>query len=124
MCFVCEQFGDPKQGNGLWYLNPTNYARNMYKLLAPGQGFAGAEAGLETGARSGPSTMDLLNAIENDDYPTYDKIRKALVARGQGSQVVPLVDADKVLELCSPIGLIACICRKDNRAIDERNELE
>ncbi len=56
MCFLCEQFGDPKQGNGLWYLNPTNYARNMYKLRAPGQGFAGAEAGLETGARSGPST--------------------------------------------------------------------
>ncbi len=124
MCFLCEQFGDPKQGNGLWYLNPTNYARNMYKLRAPGQGFAGAEAGLETGARSGPSTMDLLTAIENDDYATYDKIQKALIARGQGSQVVPLADADRVLELCSPIGLIACICRKDARAIDERNELE
>jgi NAD-dependent dihydropyrimidine dehydrogenase PreA subunit len=43
---------------------------------------------------------------------------------GQGSQVVPLEDADKVLELSSPIGLIACICRKEVRAIDERNEHE
>jgi len=29
-----------------------------------------------------------------------------------------------VLELCSPIGLIACICRKWFRGIDERNEHE
>jgi NAD-dependent dihydropyrimidine dehydrogenase PreA subunit len=123
MCYLCEQFGDPAHGDGYWYLNPINFARNMYKLRAPGQGFAGAEAGLETGTRRGPSTQDLINAIENDDRQEYDRIQTLLMS-GQGSQVVPLEHADRVLELCSPIGLMACICRKGVRAIDERNEME
>ena len=124
MCWMCEEFGDPEHENGLWYLNPKNYARNMYKLRAPGEGFKGAEVGLETGARSGPSQADLLNAIESNDRAEYDRITAIMTARGQGSQIVPLEDADKVLELSSPIGLIACICRKGIRAIDERNEHE
>jgi len=124
MCWMCEQFGDPKHGSGLWYLNPKNYARNMYKLRAPGEESKGAEAGLETGARMGPSQQDLLDAIERNDKAEFEKLRHIMQETGQGSQVVPLADADKVLELCSPIGLEACICRKGIRAIDERNELE
>ena len=124
MCWMCNEFGDPERENGIWYLNPKNYARNMYKLRAPGEGFKGADAGLETGARSGPSQADLLNAVENNDRAEYDRITSIMTARGQGSQIVALEDADKVLELSSPIGLIACICRKGIRAIDERNEHE
>ena len=125
MCWMCGEFGDPEHENGLWYLNPKNYARNMYKLRAPGESFKGAEAGLETGARSsGPTQLDMMNAIENNDRAEFDRITSIMQARGQGSQIVALEDADKVLELSSPIGLIACICRKGIRAIDERNEHE
>ena len=124
MCWLCNEFGDSQYGNGIWYLNPKNYARNMYKLRLPGEGFRGAEAGLETGARAGPTTEDLIQAMERGDQAGYIKTQAELIAREQGSQVVPLEDADRVLELCSPIGLIACICRKGVRAIDERNELE
>ena len=124
MCWLCDEFGDTQYGNGLWYLNPINYARNMYKLRLPAEGFKGAEVGLETGARIGPTTEDLMQAIERGDQAGYAKMQADLIATEQGSQVVPLEDADRVLELCSPIGLIACICRKGVRAIDERNELE
>jgi len=124
MCWMCDQFGDQEYGNGIWYLNPRNYARNMYKLRAPGEGFKGAEVGLETGARSGPGFGDILNAVENNDRAEFDRITGIMQERGQGSQIVALEDADRVLELCSPIGLMACICRKNARAIDERNELE
>ncbi len=124
MCYFCDEYGDPEHGNGIWYLNPKNHARNMYKLRMPGEGFKGADAGLETGAREGPSILDLINATEKGDYEEYARIKKTIQARGQGSQVLPLKDADEVLELCSPIGLIGCICRKDVRAIDERNEEE
>jgi NAD-dependent dihydropyrimidine dehydrogenase PreA subunit len=124
MCWLCDEFGDSQYGNGIWYLNPKNYARNMYKLRLPGEGLKGPEAGLETGARMGPTTEDLIQAIERGDQAGYIKTQAELIAREQGSQVVPLEDAEKVLELCSPIGLIACICRKGVRAIDERNELE
>jgi NAD-dependent dihydropyrimidine dehydrogenase PreA subunit len=124
MCFLCEQFGDTAAGHGLWYLNPKNYARNMYKLRAPGEGFKGPEVGLETGVRTGPGLGDLIRAAESNNYDEYQKIQQYMRETGQGSQVVPLEDADKVLELSSPIGLIACICRKEDRAIDERNEYE
>jgi len=97
----------------------------MYKLRAPGAGFKGAEAGLETGARgSGPGMRDVLSAIENNDHAEFHRITDIMQSRGQGSQIVPLEHADRVLELSSPIGLIACLCRKASRAIDERNELE
>jgi len=124
MCWLCDEYGDPKVGNGLWYLNPPNYARNMYKLRLPGEGFKGAEAGLETGEHAGPTIADLIKALEEGNQEEYTRIQHEMQVREQESQVVPLEDADKVLELCSPIGLIACICRKDVRAIDERNELE
>ncbi len=126
MCWLCDQFGDQRYGDGVWYLNPRNYARNMYKLRAPGEGFKGAEAGLETGARggSGPTQGDMMNAIENNDHAEFHRITEIMQSRGQGSQIVALEHADRVLELSSPIGLIACLCRKGARAIDERNELE
>ena len=131
MCWMCKEFGNPEYGNGLWYLNPYNYARNMYKLREPGEGFKGADAGLETGARergSGPTQADLMRAIEEGNAEEAARILPILQERVktgvQPSQVVPLKDADKVLELCSPIGLMACLCRKGARAIDERNEHE
>jgi len=125
MCWLCDQFGDSRYGDGVWYLNPRNYARNMYKLRAPGEAFKGAEAGLETGAGGGgPTQGDMLNAIENNDHAEFHRITDIMQARGQGSQIVPLEHADRVLELSSPIGLIACLCRKAARAIDERNEME
>jgi len=121
---MCEQFGDPEYGDGVWYLNPRNYARNMYKMRAPGAGFKGAEAGLETGAHQGPTQQDLIDAVERNDKAEFERMRQIMQETGQGSMVVPRDDADKVLELCSPIGLIGCICRKAIRAIDERNEQE
>jgi len=47
MCWLCDEFGDKEYGNGFWYLNPRNYARNMYKLRAPGQAPTGPGVYLE-----------------------------------------------------------------------------
>jgi len=123
MCVFCEQYGDPEYGNGLWYLNPNNYARNMYKLRAPNEGFQARTAGPESGIPS-HSLKELIELADEGNFEEYNKVLAARVARGAGSQVVPLADADKVLELSSPIGLIACICRKHYLAIDERSEHE
>ncbi|MFC2041039.1 ATP-binding protein [Chloroflexota bacterium] len=124
MCYLCDEYGD----GGIWYLKPESYARNMYKLRLPGEGLKGAEAGLETGVRAGPTEEDLIDALEKGQHEEItritNEIKEETKRRGTGGQVVPLQDAEKILELCSPIGLIACICRKEWRAIDERNELE
>ena len=128
MCWLCEQYSDDGE---VWYLKPENYARNMYKLRAPGEAYKGPEAGPETGVHEarGPTMADVMLAMENGDAGAvagYIKEMNERVRRGegQGSQVLPLEDADRVLELCSVIGLIGCICRKDVRAIDERSEHE
>ncbi len=128
MCYLCDEYGDSEVSGGLWYLNPNNHARNMYTLKLPGAVAKGADAGVETGARSGPTTDDLLEALENGRTEEYESIKQKMAEsttqRGMQSQVVPLEDADKILELCSPMGLIACICRKGVRGVDERSELE
>ncbi len=123
MCVLCEQYGDAHYGNGLWYLNPNNYARNMYKLREPGQGFQSREAGPESGIPS-HSLAPLIKLQDDGNFEEYNRTLRNWQGRGAGSQVVPLADADKVLEISSPIGLIACICRKHYLAKDERNELE
>lgn len=124
MCYLCDEYGE----GDVWYLNPKNYARNMYRLRLPGTGFRGADAGLETGELAGPTLEDLLQAMESGQQVEIDRIKRemeeATRKRGMGGQVVPLKDADKMLELSSPIGLIGCICRRDWRAIEERNESE
>lgn len=123
MCVLCEQYGHQDHGNGLWYLNPNNYARNMYKLRAPGEGFKGAEAGQESAIPS-HSFKELIKLADEGNFEEYNKQLTAKQNQGAHSQVVPLEDADKVLELSSPIGLISCICRRNYRAIEERNEHE
>ena len=123
MCYLCDEYGD----GGIWYLNRKNYARNMYKLRAPGEGFTGPGVYLEGGAPGGPGMPDLLEAIEKGNREESNRIAREMHTNtftGGGSQVVPREHADRVLELCSPIGLIACLCRAGVRAIDERNELE
>ena len=127
MCYLCEQYGDQHHGNGIWYLNPYNYARNMYKLRMPGEKRTGAGLLLEGGKRGGRGLPDLLEALEKGDQPEYNEIRNEMhnnIFTGGGAQVLPLRDADMVLELSSPIGLIGCLCRKRWRGIDERNEHE
>ena len=127
MCYLCDEYGDLNHGDGVWYLNPYNYARNMYKLRMPSEKTTGAGVYLEGGKKGGRSLPELLDAMEKGDQLEYNEIKQEIhdnIFTGGGAQVLPLKDADKVLELSSPIGLIACICRKRYRAIDERNELE
>jgi len=130
MCFLCDEFGDPNEGGGLWYLNPKNYARQMYTLRLPGEGFrkpSGAETSGDLAERARGIT-DLVEIMEKGSLEEYEDIKHRMNEdrrqRGTEGQVLPLEDADRVLELCSPIGLIACVCRKALRAIDERNEHE
>src|SRR3972149_5515650 len=107
MCYICKEYGDPEGDGGRWYLKPENYARNMYKRRMPGEGFKGAESGIETGARTstGPTRADLFEAIEKGDDADVSRIIKAMDDRsrvsGTPGQVLTLEDAEKVLDLCS-----------------------
>ena len=39
MCVFCDMFGNPEIEGGLWYLNPVNYGRQLYRRRRPGTGF-------------------------------------------------------------------------------------
>ena len=124
MCDLCKQYGSQEHGDGVWYLNPYNYARNMYKLRAPGVGHQGVEASPETATSLTAMTDGLVEALDTGNREEYDRIIQQKRHASGGAQVVPLKDADKVLELCSPTAAMACLCRKNWRDIDERSELE
>jgi len=125
MCVFCEQYGDPEHENGLWYLNPKNYARNMYKLRPPGTGFKGSEASLEADVGLGP--VKILEATEKgmeEFVAAVNRAEEEVMKKGATGQVVPLKDAEKVLEIASPMALMACLCRQQTRGKEERNEHE
>ena len=126
MCWMCDEYGDPNEGGGIWYLNPKNYARNMYKLRAPGEGVAKESWGTWADrVATGPTLEDLIEAMDRGNPEEIGQFRDRMEEGfGQENQVVPLQDAEKMLELAYPIGLIGCVCRRRDRAIDERNEME
>ena len=74
MCWLCEEYGNPEHETGLWYLNPFNYARNMYKLREPGAKMTGAGVYLEGGARGGPTVENLVEATESNKLDEVHKI--------------------------------------------------
>lgn len=126
MCIFCDRYGDPKEGGGLWYLNPKNYARNMYKLRAPNERVTTESWGsyTEKAQVDRPTILEMIDALDIGDDAEYNRLKTEIQEYDIETQVVPLKDALKILELCSPIGIMACICRKCQKAIDERNEYE
>jgi hypothetical protein len=71
----------------------------------------------------------IIDAMERgpDEYVKTLEFARAAVDATQGSkggwmgQVVPLRDMEKMVEMCKPLGLIACICRKGMLGIEERD---
>ncbi len=115
MCHICTERGE----GTIWYLNPKNYARNMYKLRPPGEKPVQEVPPVE--GEGGP----LVEAIEakcNGDMAKYNEIIKRFnesFLRGEQCSVLPLADCLKVVDLSSPIAAMHCICRKRLRAREE-----
>ncbi len=127
MCELCKDYGDPGVADGVWYLNPKNYARSMYKLRMPGEVPKANKTG--GGGRASLGPQDLLGAIEKGDQATYYKTVEAIREAQKktaisGGQVVPLLESDEVIKLSYPLGLMHCGCRKMVRGALERNEHE
>ncbi len=87
MCDLCKQYGSQEHGDGVWYLNPYNYARNMYKLRAPGVGHQGVEASPETATSLTAMTDGLVEALDTGNREEYGQNHTAEAAcqwRGSG----------------------------------------
>lgn len=123
MCFYCDMWGD----GTIWYLNPKNYARHMYTLPKPGKQPTAATGEANPGAYA-QLEKAIVDSMEQgpEAFEAAIKTYKQMVDYSQGTlggwmgQVVPLRDAEKMVELCNPLGVIACICRKGFLGKEER----
>jgi len=134
MCFYCDLWGD----GGKWYLNSKNYSRQMYSLRPPSSTPRQVSRG-PSGESGPPLTQGdmekaLVDAMEEGpeaykaamqrlkDY--MERASRGGMIGGYESQVLTLQEAEKVLELASPVALLHCICRQRLLAKEERNEHE
>ena len=122
MCYVCDAYGD----GGLWYLNPKNYARQMYKVKKPGE--KAADFGADPESQSGRRLGEIKNMRFTDREKFQELVKDANSKKGTGlfqiGQALPLQDAIKVVEMSYPVAAMMCICRKGVRAIEETNKDE
>jgi len=110
----------------LWYLNPKNYGRQLYRRKLPG-----GEKFVPEAISYRAKRQELFNvfakALNEKDEKTVNEYRgiiNKLYQENEPCQVLPLQDAYKVAELSHPITSMSCVCRKTIRATDERNKDE
>lgn len=127
MCLYCELWGDGMT----WYLNPRNYARHMYTLrpkeAKPKK--AAGEADPNAYIKVGRAIVDGMEEGSEAYEAALEKAREFMdstqgTVGGWMGQVVPLKDAEQMVEIANPLGLIGCICRLRLLAIEEQNEHE
>jgi len=115
----------------IWYLNPKNYSRHMYtvsKKDAKPKAAAG-EADPAAYIRMEKALVDAEEKGVEEFEATMQMLRDGMDMT-QGSvggwvgQAVPLRDAERMVEIANPLGLIACICRKAMLGKEERTRPE
>lgn len=122
MCYVCDAYGD----GGLWYLNPKNFARQMYKVKKPGE--KAAEYGADPEAQAGRRIAEVMQTRFTDREKFQQMVKEVNANKGTGllqiGQALPLQDACKVVEMSYPVAAMMCICRKNTRGTEETNKDE
>ena len=121
MCVFCELYGE----GGVWYLNPKNYGRQLYRRTLPGEKYVPDAISWRQDRQKLFAVFT--KALQEKDTKTINEYRdklNELYKVNEPCQVLPLKDAYKVAELSNPIASMSCICRKRVRARDERNEHE
>ncbi len=127
MCRYCVQYGDGKK----WYLNPKNYSDEVIhgeltkvkmEDLMMGQllGVKGTIQEIMTTAQRfkydigfGEHIDLVFQDLDDDMARTMREGLPALMDKAVGGQVVPLEDAEKIIDLNQgDIFVLPCICRK------------
>jgi NAD-dependent dihydropyrimidine dehydrogenase PreA subunit len=122
MCWICKEYGEGTR----WYLNPRNYARNMYKVKRPGEQPKGFGADPES--QSAARLREIIKTKYEDPEKFTELVRQANQRTVHGpfqiGQVVPLKEAMEMVELAYPLAAMSCVCRIHTRAKEERSEHE
>lgn len=127
MCLYCDAWGEGM----LWYLNPKNHSRQLYTVRKPEAGSTSlsgeADAGIAISLEK--RLVDAMEEGTGEFQQALQMYRDGMdltmgTIGGWDGQVLPLKDAEKVVEIASPKALIACVCRSRFLGIDERSKDE
>jgi len=118
MCQYCEQYGD----GGIWYLNPKNFGRQLYRRKMPGEKYVPDAISYRKTREAVVSAFDEARLARDEEkiVDLRNQVDK-LYEDNEPQQVLPLKDAIKVAQLANPVTTMSCICRKMIRAKDERS---
>ncbi|MDD5289237.1 MAG: hypothetical protein PHY28_09035, partial [Dehalococcoidales bacterium] len=128
MCIYCDIWGEGK----VWYLNPKNYARQMYTLNPPASKPRPprGEADPNSLTKNYKAIVDAMTVGPEALETATNVIRGGSATGEEGpvggwwGQVVPLRDAERMVEIANPLGLLGCVCRLHYLALEEQNEEE
>ena len=120
MCRLCDLYGD----GGVWYLNPANYSRQMYKLRRPGEKPKGPEANPEMVTEAKVQEALRIKMEEPERWEEVLREADEHCSRVLGYQVVPLEEAKRMVHIAAPLASMHCICRKGHSGKEETNEDE
>jgi len=119
MCFACDAYGD----GGLWYLNPKNFARQLYKVKKPGE--KASDYGTDPETQGGARRAQQMEVRFTDPERFQQIVKEENIATRMGlrgiPQAIPLQDAFRVVEMAYPVAAMMCICRKTYRGTEETN---
>lgn len=117
MCKFCVDYGEGM----VWYKNPKNYARRMYRDLRKETKEKGPPPELAARQLEAEALM-----VRSEDPQKYPEIRKRVIdAIGQAhaGQVITLQEAEDMLNIATPLALIGCFCRRVVRGkVEEKEE--
>jgi NAD-dependent dihydropyrimidine dehydrogenase PreA subunit len=118
MCEYCGIYGE----GTLWYLNPRNYGRQLYRRARPGF----VPDAIAYRQERDKLWNEYFEAVA-DELPEAEALRQKLdklIQANEPCQVIPLQDCFRMVELAQPVVAMSCICRKNMRAADERSPAE
>src|SRR3972149_3354451 len=127
MCVLCERYAE---GEDVWFQNPGLYSRQLYSRKEPPEAASGGQQALGVQGRNVDLSAYLGTVLEEKfEHPErwpelYQQALEFMKGRGYGGQVITLEDAERIAELSSPLALMACVCRKQSRGLQESNEKE
>ncbi len=102
MCELCVTHGYGKT----WYKSAENYARHMYKLRKPGQSRQGFETDPEQQVIAIVEETIEAKTVAPERFDEMVKTARRLVSKLASCQAIPIQEAEKVIDMASPIALI------------------
>ncbi len=106
MCQFCVDYGEGM----VWYKNPKNYARRMYRDRRKKAKEKGPPP--ELAARQLEAEAFIVRSDDPEEYPEIRERVVDLIAKTHAGQVITLQEAKDMLDIASPIALIGCFCRR------------